>query len=437
MSESIQPGGGAQPAAAPSARPQVAAAPGPAPKIVGGARFVFTYLLATAGMFAVFQGTQQIVLPSQIAAIDPAGKVGAYGLLASIGAVAAAVGPPVFGTLSDRTRSRFGRRAPWLVISAVAAFMLLAVLGGMTSLFWLGAAYLLVTITMSAFVAAITALVPDRVPEQRRGFISAIVSVSTTVGIIYGLNVAPIFVETPVLAYLLIGALLVVGTLLLVFLAPDPTAGEPPAPNAPERQSIRHFFSALRDHDFAWAFWSRATIMIGYWTVSTYQLYTLTDYIGLENLPGGNAATAVALLGTINLSISVITALISGPLSDRLGRRKVFVIVASVGIAAGALVPAVWPTWTGMVIYSIMVGGFFGIYMAVDQALMTLVLPDPENTARDLGLLNIALAGPQIAGPVLAALIILLTGGYAPLFIFTAVFAALSAFFIAPIRKVA
>jgi len=83
------------------------------------------------------------------------------------------------------------------------------------------------------------------------------------------------------------------------------------------------------------------------------------------------------------------------------------------------------------------VGFFFGVYMAVDQAIMTLVLPDPENTARDLGLLNVATTGPQIAGPFLAALVITVAGGYAPLFVFAAVAALLSAFFISPIRKVA
>ncbi len=426
-----------QPASTQDGAPPTAAGTTPAKaKISGGSRFVITFLLANAGMYAIFQGMQQIVLPSQIAAIDPEGKIGTYGILASIGAAAAAIGNPIFGALSDRTRSRFGRRAPWLVISAVVALVLLALLGGMTSLFWLGAAYLLVMVTMSAFQAVITAVMPDHVPEHRRGFVSGIASFAITIGVIYGLNIAPAFVDNPVLAYLLIGALLVVGTLLLVVLAPDPTAGQPVPQSAKERQSIRYFFTSLRDHDFAWAFWSRATIMIGYWTVSTYQLYTLTDYIGEENLPGGSAASAVALLGTINLGVSVIAALIAGPLSDRLNRRKAFVIVASVGIAAGALIPAFWPSWAGMVTYSIIVGAFFGIYSAVDQAIMTLVLPDPENTARDLGLLNVATTGPQIAGPFLAAIVITVTGGYAPLFVFTAIAAALSAFFVAPIRKV-
>lgn len=406
------------------------------PQMIGGMRFLIGFLLANAGMYAIFQGMQQIILPTQIAAIDPEGKVGAYGILASIGALAAAVGNPLFGALSDRTRSRFGRRAPWLLLSAVAALLLLAVLGGMTSLFWLGAAYILVMITMSAFQAVITAVMPDRVPEHRRGLASSIASIALTLGVIYGLNVAPAFVAQPVLAYLLIGALLLVGTLVLVFVTPDPTAGQVSA-DAKERQSVRHFFSGLKDHDFAWAFWSRVTIMVGYWTVSTYQLYTLTDYIGEENLPGGNAAAAVALLGTINLALVFVTSLISGPLSDKLGRRKIFVIIASAGIAVGALIPVFMPTWTGMIVYSIVVGFFFGAYLAVDQAIMTLVLPDPENTARDLGVLNVATTGPQIAGPFLASLIITLMGGYQPLFVFAAVAAAVSAFFIAPIRKVA
>lgn len=405
-------------------------------RIIGGARFLTTFVLANAGMYAVFQGMQQIVLPSQIALIDPDGKVGSYGALASIGALAAAVSNPLFGMLSDRTRSRFGRRTPWLILTAFAALGFLAVLGGMTSLFWLGAAYLLVMVSMGAYQAVITAVMPDRVPESRRGFASALLGLAAPIGVIYGLNVAPAFVNTPVLAYLVIGALLIVGVLVMVVLAPDPTANRT-LEATPTGSAKGGFFSSLRDHDFAWAFWSRATIMIGFWTISTYQLYALTDYIGVENLPGGNAAAAVALLGTINLGGTIITSLIAGPLSDKLQRRKIFVVIASIGVGVGAIIPVVSPSWTGMIIYAVVSGLFFGAYSSVDQAIMTLVVPDPENTARDLGLLNIATTGPQIAGPFLAAVIITATGGYAPLFIFAAIAAVASAFLILPIRKVA
>ncbi|WP_457102014.1 MFS transporter [Microbacterium sp. P5_E9] len=402
------------------------------------------YLLSTAGLFAVFQGMQQILLPSQVASIDEAGKVASLGVLASLGALAAAVGNPLFGAMSDKTRSRFGRRTPWLVASAIGLTGLLALMGSMHELLWLGVVYVGVMLSAAAYQAVLTSLLPERVPVSRRGLISSLMGIATTLGVIYGLNLAPAFVQNPVVGYLLLVAVLVVGTLFLVFLAPDPLAGrDEPEPSARPRlsaservSSFAAFFAGLRDHDFAWAFWARVTIMVGFWTVSAYQYYALTDYIGVENLPGGDPATAVALLGTVNLGFSILSTAIAGPLSDRIGRRKIFVIIASVGIGIGMLIPVFVPTFAGMLVWAVVVGLSYGAYASIDQALMTEVLPDEEHNARDLGLLNVATAGPQIAAPFLAAVIIGATGAYPPIYIFAAVVALLASVFIIPIRKV-
>ncbi|GAA5206046.1 MFS transporter [Microbacterium kyungheense] len=388
-------------------------------------------------MYAVFNGMQQILLPSQVAAIDPDGRIGSYGLLATAGALIAAVANPLFGSMSDRTRSRFGRRTPWIVSSASIALLGLVLMGGMTHLFWLGAAYVLVMLSMGAYQAVIAALMPDRVPESRRGLVSSIAGLATTIGVIFGINAAPAFVANPIAGYALLGTVLVTAAVTMSVLAPDPTisdgsTAEPPA----TRRSLRTFFAGLADHEFAWAFWARVVIMAGFWTVSTYQLYTPTDFIGVDDIPGGDAGTGVAILGTINLGCGLVTTLISGPLSDRLGKRKLFVVVASLGIAAGTLIPVFAPTWAGMVAYSIVVGTFFGAYLAVDQAIMTLVLPRSEDNARDLGLLNIATTAPQVAAPLVAGVIITITGGYVALFVFAALAAVIGAFAITPIRRV-
>lgn len=406
-------------------------------QIVGGRRFLVSFFVASAGMYAVFQGMQQIVLPTQIADIDPSGKVLSYGALASVGALTAAIGNPLFGALSDRTRSRWGKRVPWLVGSASVALVLLALLGMMSSLFWLGAAYLMVMLTMSAYQAVVSALIPDRVPASRRGIAASVGSAALTIGVVYGINVTPVFVETPSLAYLAVGGLLVVGAVLVAVLTRDPTAEAPSrAPSPPRGPGAASLLSVLRDRDYLWAFVARITFMVGHWTISTYQLYTLTDYIGVANLPSGDPASAVAVIGTLKLGIAFVTALVAGPLSDRLERRKIFVVIGALGVAAGIALPLMWPTWAGMVAYAVVVGFFYGIFLAVDHALMTLVLPRQADAARDLGLLQVATTGPQIAGPFIAALVITLGGGYAPLFAFAAVMAALSAVLILPIRGV-
>lgn len=419
-------------------RPPSPPAPGPRDPsngIVGGRRFLAHFFLASAGMYAVFQGMQQIILPTQIAAIDPDAKIVAYGVLASVGALSAAIGNPIFGALSDRTRTPFGRRSPWLLVASIVALVLLAVLGGMSSLFWLGTAYILVMITMSAFQAVLSALIPDRVSTRRRGIAASVASAAMTIGVIYGLNVAPIFVADPTAAYLAVGALMVAGAILLTLFSREPRSAPSPESESTLR-ALGQLFGALKHRDYAWAFASRATFMLGHWTISTYQLYTVTDYIGADNVPAGNAPAAVALLATLKLVIALLTALVAGPLSDRTQRRKIFVIVASVGVAAGICIPILFPTWAGMIAYAAVVGFFYGVYLAVDYALLTLVLPREEDTARDLGLLNVATTGPQIAGPFIAALVITVTGGYTLLFAFAAVVAAASALLVAPIRNV-
>jgi len=408
----------------------------PQTRIVGGHRFLASLLVANAGLYAVFQGMQQIVLPSQVAEITPAGKVAAYGALASVGALAAAIGNPLFGAMSDRTRTRFGRRAPWLLASGLLALVLLAVLGGMTTLVGLGATYLLVMLTLSAFQCVLIATVPDRVPPARRGLASAAAAAAMTLGVVYGLQVAPVLLDRPSLAYLLVGAVLLVGTIAVSCTTGGSSADEPARPSATS-DSVRTFFSSFRDHDFAWTFWSRAMLMFGHWSILTFQLFIVTDHIGEENLPGASGPGAVAILGTAQLACSFVTSLVAGPVSDRLGRRKPFVWGAALGIAGSALIPVVSPTWGGMLAYAVAGGLCYGVYSSMDQALMTLVLPEQRHAARDMGILNVATTGPQVAAPFLAGLVVTVSGSYTALFVVASVLAAASVLLVLPIRKVA
>ena len=119
----------------------------------------------------------------------------------------------------------------------------------------------------------------------------------------------------------------------------------------------------------------------------------------------------VPVLGVVSLVGMVVTMSFSGPLSDRLGRRKVFVIVASLVMAGAMVVPLVMPTITGMIIFTALNGLGFGCYMAVDGALMSEVLPSEGTFAKDLGVLNIAGALPFSLAPALAPAILALSGG--------------------------
>ncbi|MEU8316813.1 hypothetical protein AB0C33_00475 [Nonomuraea sp. NPDC048881] len=95
---------------------------------------------------------------------------------------------------------------------------------------------------------------------------------------------------------------------------------------------------------------------------------------------------------------------------------QLLALVAGLSSAVFLGIPLAMPTFEGMIVYNVAHGIAFGVYLAVDMALVTKVLPAPGDAGKDMGVLNIANAGPQILAPALAAVVVG-TGGYPALFV--------------------
>ena len=134
---------------------------------------------------------------------------------------------------------------------------------------------------------------------------------------------------------------------------------------------------------------------------------------------------------------TLIAIALSGWWSDKIGRRKVFIYAASAIMVAGLAVPIIMPDMTGMIIMSVINGIGFGLYMSVDAALMTEVLPGGgAGAGKDLGILNIATNIPQAMSPAIAGVIIASFGGYPMLFVFGIVAVIAAALVLIPIKSV-
>ncbi|MGN6790755.1 MAG: MFS transporter [Streptosporangiaceae bacterium] len=416
-------------------------------------RLLVSVGIANAALYALYIGVLQVLLPLQVEAVDRAHKVATLGLVSGISAGVAAVCNPLGGALSDRTRSRFGRRTPWLLVGSAAVLVAVAVLGSAASVLMVIVGWSLVQAAANLYQAALTAVVPDRVPVRRRGTASAVVGVAMSAGAVAGVGLAGRFAGHLALGYFALGLLLAITAILFVSLTADPPSnqvslshlppGERPAPEASRPgiasrrgvlSSAVAFTSALRHRDFAWVFCGRAAMILGYFLIAGFELYILTDYV---RLPSGISPTAgVTILAVISTLCSVLAAAVAGPLSDRLNRRKLFVIGSAAISGLAMILPIVSPTFPTMTVFAAIAGLAFGSYLAVDTALVTLVLPRHEDTARDMGVLNVANAGPQIVAPFLAALIIGHLGGYKTLFIGGGVIAIAGALAIGPVRSV-
>ncbi|MFJ3979064.1 MFS transporter [Streptomyces sp. NPDC090021] len=407
----------------------------PVPPTPGPARhrgLMLLLLVANSAMMAVYMGVGSVLLPTQVAAIAPADKVAVLGLIGGVSSIFATAFNPIAGALSDRS----GRRNPWILGGALASLAGLAFLGSVTTALLVGIAWCLVQATMNTYQAAVTAIVPDRIPAARRGTASALVGLGLPIGGTVGVLVASQTAEHLRTGYLVFGAIVAVAALLLTGFFRDVPRTGPAADVAPVpvRAQLAAFLSSLGNHDFRWAFIGRALMVLGYFSVVGYQLYILDDHIALPD--GLTPPAAMAVLTPVSMVAMAVSTVLGGLLSDRWNRRKVFVGVSAALAGLVMVVPVVSPTWTGMLVFSALNGLAFGCFMAVDTALVTLVLPRAEDAARDMGVLNIANAGPQIIAPFVASAVVTALGGYTPLFLVGGALSLIGALAILPIRSV-
>ena len=203
--------------------------------------------------------------------------------------------------------------------------------------------------------------------------------------------------------------------------------------------SLREFASTFyvnprESRDFAWAFASRFMFVLAYAFLFTYQAYYLLDKIGSAEAD----VPQQIFLGTLVQSVVIVAgSLIGGWLSDRTGRRKIFVLTASIVFGMGMFVIAIAGDFNGFLVGMAISGLGFGMYVAVDLALVVDVLPDRDNAAKNLGVFNIAAALPASVAPAIAPAILAVgSGSYGVLYAVAAVSAIIGGIAILPVKTV-
>lgn len=386
-------------------------------------------------VFATYGAVIGILLPAQIALIDPANKVANFGLVSSVSFVFTLFAQPVVGAFSDRTRSRLGRRAPWMLIGASVAMIGLLGMGGMQNVLWITIFWVIIQVAMNAVQGPLSAVVPDRFPRSKRGVASAMAGVGMMVGGVLGTIVAAQFVNNIGIGYSIFGIGVIIVVILYVFFNRDYSSVGVVIEPWSWKAFLSGFWINPKKHpDFAWAFAGRFLFILGYFVISAYSLYLLQDYIGLSL---AEAAGTAAMLGAAGLLPTMLSIALAGWWSDKIGRRKIFIYAATVIMVIALIFPLIMPTVTGMLIMNIISGFGFGLYMACDAALMTEVLPgDGVAAGKDLGILNVATNIPQALSPAVAGLIITFLGGYPALFVFAMIAVTAAAFVLMPIKSV-
>lgn len=398
------------------------------PRNLVGSAWISGLVLANLGLYMAFLTPIQVLLAEQIDQLDPSGKEVALGWATGVGALVAVVVNPLAGALSDRTGGRFGRRRPWILGGAVLGAVGLAVTSAQTTVISVALGWCLAQLGLNAMLAGTNAVVPDQVPVRQRAAVSGFIGIPQTLGLVVGALLVTTVVTGTVTGYLLLAALVVLCALPFVLLTRDPHVPFP----ARESVRLKDFWVSPRAYpDFGWAWLTRFLVMLGNAMGTLYLLYFLKDAVHHPDPDEG-----VLILTLLYTAGVVGTAVVGGVVSDRLGRRKALVAVGSVVMATASLLLTFWHTWPVAMGAAALLGLGFGVYIAVDQALITQVLPEAGDRAKDLGVINIANSAPQVLGPALAAPIVAYAGGYAGLYLTATVVTVLGGALVWKIRSV-
>ncbi|WP_137846250.1 MFS transporter [Microbacterium sp. 2FI] len=367
----------------------------------------------------------------------PEQATGSLGLVMGVGALFALIANPLAGRLSDRTTSRFGMRRPWILGGALVGLGGFALIGVAQSVWVVLIAWCLVQAAMNAVLAAANATLPDQVPTQSRGKVSGIIGITTPIGILTGSFLVTLLSDD--FARFVVPAVIstVLAALFVLVLKDRRLTVKP------ERFTVGQFFGSfvfnpVKHPDFGWTWLTKFLVMFGYAGIATFLPFYLTEKFELDE----QAAISTILIANLaSMAAMMISAPIGGILSDKIGKRRPFVAVAGVVMVAGLVLLAFAPDITTLIIAQAIIGFGAGSFMSVDLALATQVLPNPDDVAKDLGVLNIANALPQSIAPAIAPAIIAFgattaLGGYTTYYLFGALVALAGAVLVYRIKGV-
>ncbi|WP_314225338.1 MFS transporter [Streptomyces zaehneri] len=401
--------------------------------------FIAALVCAQAGVSLAIFTPLTVSLSLRVSQIAPESATTTLSLVMSVGAVLALVSNPLFGALSDRTTSRFGRRRPWILGGMLVTTAGVAVAGLTSSVAGLTIGWSLSQLGSNAVGASLNAVVADRIPAAQRGRISGALGGMTSLAMVLGSLLATFLVHS---VLLLFAVPALVGLTAVVFLC-FAMRGEAqfPRTSVPGLRMgafLKSFWVSPRRHpDFAWNFLGRFLIFCGLAATTGYQFFFIVNRLHQSPV---EATHTIALSTTLSTAASLVGALAGGWLSDRTGRRKPFVFVSAFVVVAGLALNSVAHSTPVFLAAMTLFGLGLGSYGAVDTALAIAVLPDPETAAKDLGLLNVANTLPQSLIPVIAPLLLGIASpqgtNFLSLYLFGSVCAFVGAFAIRFVRSV-
>src|SRR5258706_4913433 len=235
-----------------------------------------------------------LIVPDQISGILGPGAVGREGITGTVvaaGALVSLVVTPLAGAISDRWRSRSGRRRPFLIIGMLGSSLgLLALVpfGQAGSLVVYALAFMNLQLWWNLGAGPYAGLVADIVPKRDQGMASAWLNIMTIAGTVVG-NILAQQLYRQGAPGTFIAALIAVNLAALAVMLVG--VREPPSAGSPAPFDLASFLRSFwvdpaRHPAFFWLLLTPQNSNLGLWSVLTFMLFYFQTVLGIGDAIG-------------------------------------------------------------------------------------------------------------------------------------------------------
>jgi MFS family permease len=380
------------------------------PKV--GPKYIWLMVLAQFGVFVAFITPIAISLAIRVNELAPDHQE-YLGYITGVGALVVMVSGPFFGVASDRTRTRLGRRRPFMIAGTILGVISLVVMALAPSVLVLGLGWILAQLGWGQVLGNLQISTADRLPESQRGKVAGLTGFATQVAPVFGVVIAGGLAGDALLLFLVPGAVGVVLVALFVLFVHEDDSRRNTFPDRITLRSLlgKYLYNPRKYPDFSWNWLARFLFYFGLTLNTTFTAFFFASRLGIEVT---EVAGVIAILGGAGVLATTLGAIGGGFLSDKLRRRKLFVVVSGSLMAIGMLTMAFSTDLPVLIAGSLIVSVGLGGFAAVDQALLLDVLPERETDAgRFMGITGFATSIPQAVAPLIAPifLAVAVTGG--------------------------
>ncbi|MDS0524801.1 MFS transporter [Clostridium sp. SHJSY1] len=354
-----------------------------------------------------------------------------FSLTAAIGGIATLIAGYIGGMISDKTCIKFGKRKTWIILGSLIGSVGLCVIGYSTSVKVIVLLWVVCCIGFNFMYSALNGALADQCENEKRGTAGGLLGIFAPVGIQIGIGIMTFINNSSISTkFNVLAVIYVITSVICCTIIKDTPAEKKTTNNKIKKDKISFYPSLKKYPEFSWGVATRFFMAISYASQTYMTLYFVMHF----NIPQNEVTQLVFINGIIGSVVGAVASIIAGSISDKFKKQKPILIASGFIVALGLILLVLANSIVMAIIACIFISSGYSAYLAVDMALTMRILPNMQEVAKDMSIVNTAGNLPNSIVPAFAPTLIGI-GGFALLFSALAVCSVISAAAVLPIPE--